>query len=527
VRFPENSTEDLSRHVQTTNVLDLDVTGEPVIGRNRACLPTSVSDITSWAESEDFSNEIGRLREGVAHASNMELDEKRLALAKGYLYFGFGAEAKETAALLDENHPSLPILTLIADTVDNGYARGSAAISDQLTCEGSVGFWAYLSGSDPNLDENTLNASSIMRYFSKLPAHLRHHLGPILAEHFRQANRPDLVESVFRLTEATGLVDSAELSLAKARHESDEGNLTDATEDRGLIVSSGSHAAVRALIDEVVQAFTYDLGFPPEKTRLLEGYMLEHRYGDLSADVLWATVVSHGLNSDFSAAFRVLSRQPGSPPDRVARDLLALLSKNGNDESFVNYAATELFSKSSFWASPSGISAANRMLSLGFPDVARSLLTQKSDVPHENDQRRMVRANSFLAEGSAREALREIIGASGGAANEIRAAAYEQLGDFSAASEIRRELGDAEEVSRIQWLHSEEPNWPNALNADPSRYDQLIGASRQVSPNQQLTQSDQLDTTLAASREIASQSVELRKNVLDLLGLLKKEEPLD
>ncbi len=100
-------------------------------------------DFAGWAPSGDFARDIGALRGRIVDGAGNVDDEAVLALARAYLHYGFGAEAKNTLVIAAADSTESRFVGTLADLVD-GKPVPPGTLSDQAGCLGGIALWAAL-----------------------------------------------------------------------------------------------------------------------------------------------------------------------------------------------------------------------------------------------------------------------------------------------------------------------------------------------------------------------------------------------
>jgi hypothetical protein len=108
-----------------------------------ACLPPEDFDLAAWAPSGDFGAEIGARSLALTDARDRLDPEGVEALARAYLAFGFGQEARATLSLDGRRSRGRDLLLLLAALVD-GDAASPDALSGQAGCAGPQALWRAL-----------------------------------------------------------------------------------------------------------------------------------------------------------------------------------------------------------------------------------------------------------------------------------------------------------------------------------------------------------------------------------------------
>ncbi|AHM03717.1 hypothetical protein roselon_01329 [Roseibacterium elongatum DSM 19469] len=141
-----------------------------------ACAGRSLG-VADWADGAGVDRGLGALRRSLFDDRDQLVRDGAIALARHYLYYGFGAEAAFWLHQVDAD-PS-PLLVIAALSGRTGRPRFPAP-TETVACSPDELFWRYVTGSDtqPLSDEQM---GQIQRYHAGLPHILRDHLGPDLA----------------------------------------------------------------------------------------------------------------------------------------------------------------------------------------------------------------------------------------------------------------------------------------------------------------------------------------------------------
>lgn len=276
-----------------------------------------------------------------------------------HLHFGFGAEARALLQAFPVTAPDTRLWSSLGRLVDgesdpNGPFRGMAG------CDGPAALWALLA--DPAMPPNLSRAPAVLRSFSALPAGLRRHLGPDLAERFLAAGDTAtaraLQDSFLRIpgpTDPRATITEARVTAALGAEAAAIGLLTDPVAESGPT----QPLALAALVD--LHAASGQPLDPSVETALAA--FLPQFAGSADEPVLRrAHLLSLALTDRFDQAFASLPEAPQAAPD------LWRLLVTGPDSAVLLHA---------MGTNPAAISPpvrqgiANRLLDLGFPEEAR------------------------------------------------------------------------------------------------------------------------------------------------------------
>jgi hypothetical protein len=434
------------------------------------CMPDRRIAIHTWGNDSPFADQLGPLRGALVREFDDINPAGVRALAKLYLYFGFGA--------------------------------------------GQTALWSVLA--DGNI-RKTANTDAIQQAFAKLPVHLRVNFGPRLSSMFAESGDLHIAEAILRSVSLTGMEFVPELNLAEAAIAELEGNTEVVAEKLTDEVAERTESAPTALIDLIELSYNERKALSPDVPELIASYELESRDTALGGSLRKAGVVSLALTGEFSQAFdelKQVTRRDG-PAARadVIDPLMTLLTERADDVTFLQYSLVFAGQSTAAEAGPVAELMARRLLDLGFAEQAQSLL-QKLALEPENKDRRLMMAETALALGKPHNALVELMGLDGSEANRMRAEALWRNGEYGRSGEYMLEE-DANAAARGFW-HSENMEAIETMTpAENAPFGQVATVTSQIS---KASQDPEGLSPLAHARALVESSIGTRDNILDLLN---------
>jgi hypothetical protein len=372
-------------------------------------------------------------------------------LAKLYLHFGFGAEARQTLTVFGAEADSA-VLQELAAIFDNGAADPEGVLAGMLDCDTGVALWAMLAhaGLDPG---DTVNEAAAFRAFSALPLHLRLMLGELLADRFLALGSPDRARSVrdaiLRAPGEHGLavgMINARLELAEGNPRAAEPHLQDVAEANG----PSSVAAVLLYVEGRLRD-----GLPVDRAMVENaGALAFAMKGAAEAPALErAQVLGLGSNGDFAEAFAALARwrKAGMDPlqSTVKDELFAMLAAPEASQLFLtHYFANRDLINPEEASEDLRLALSERLLSFGFSDEARRMRGVDAGATETG---RLFLARAALADYDGAEALRQLDGFDGTEARRLRAEALRVLGRHDDAARAYLAAGAPEEAGIEAW----------------------------------------------------------------------------
>lgn len=368
-------------------------TGQP-------CLPESDFDLAAWAPTGDFGTDIGALRAAVIDEAGAPDEETITALARAYLHYGFGLEARQSLELTSADSTASRLIGLLADIID-GRPVPHGVFADQAGCYTPVALWSALA--DGTLDgRSEQERTAIEMAHRVLPPGPSQAVTPRLAGLFLAAGQTEAAaEMMGRLPEGGTTTEEAlgigsdivrtAASAAAAREE-----LLAALQNG----SRSSAGTTMRLVDATIAA-----GLVPETWMIetLAALRFENRGTEVATDLAATEIRARIAAADFAGGAALLSDEDlQSAPDIRAgllTEFAGAIADRGTDAEFISY----VFDESTEMPDPVPTAVPSRLTTLGFPDVALAML----DTPpggEGTEERRLLRAEALRALGREEEA---------------------------------------------------------------------------------------------------------------------------
>ncbi|WP_341367491.1 hypothetical protein [Yoonia sp. BS5-3] len=475
--------------LQTRSGIDLTaIPPDPVIATNQegsTCLPDSYFDVRSWGDDRAFSEQLGDARMELAGEFDGMDETSVLALARLFVYFGFGREAIQTLALDGAQSKEREYLTAIARIVDDEYVR-SNLFSGQVSCTSSVALWAMLASGRGPLDGQA-DAASIMRAFKDLPVGLQAHLGSKLSEQFLAIGDEDSALQVLRPASAAEVptVDTqlAEMALKRSLGETDQAisdlaNLarTEVTPETMLrlldAIRSGDIEAQESDF-LVADALRFENATIPEAEQLGEAQVRAYLAGD-----------------DFSAAQALIDELAAQIEedmlDPLRNDFATAATARMSNAEFLQFALNETQRPTT---EITKVDMAQRLLELGFPDQADELVSGAM-VPDISTDLAKLKAEIALAKRDGNLALSYLDFAEVGVDDPLRIAALDILAGLPALANVVDDAQPEQQFwRRGEWAAlttSEDPLLRYASEAVLTETEPELSAARPLDSSRQL-----------------------------------------
>lgn len=424
----------------------------PVTAEGATCIPDTELALAHWADARPAAFQIAEHRATLVAEFDRAQPEAITTLARLYLHFGFGAEARATLSAFGVNGPESSRLAAIAKIIDGDPASSGPAFAGMESCDTAASLWAVLSGPDhaPMLD---VNEGAIVRSFSALPVHLRHVIGPELAKRLLQGGNTEAARAIRNALARSAEPGDHDLDLIAAKIDlaSDDPSAGQARLKRlastnaphsaeALILLLGSRIARGEPVDPALAASAEALAF--ERSEGADGPILQR-----------LVALARAAGGNFDGAFEALQRWPQERATTLkmstARELFHVLAKAGNDDTFMRGF---LPNRDLFEASAPDLllrlNVGERLVVAGMAIAARRVLA--GEAAH-TERGRLLLARADLADFDPASAVAILDGLDGIEVTGLRASASAMIGDHATAAQEFARLGDNESAAREAW----------------------------------------------------------------------------
>lgn len=464
--------------VEATTVYDRD-TASAIAARktvDTACLPDDALDIAAWSNGRPFRAQLSVVRRGLVGEFDAPRPEDVLDLARLYVRFGFGAEARATLAAFDPvaSSAEAPVLADLARVVDGEPAAPDGPLSISGTCPGLHGLWLALGGRAPAFVDDA-QFVSVRESFEVLPVDLRRLLGPGLVGRLVAARRPAEARVILDATVRAGLPadePTPAIAIANGRVLAAEGRTREAIAAFVPVADGGGPLATDAMVAMTETALAAGLPVPERTILDLRAAALLGRGTAREAPLRALLAEALAARADLPAAIEETRAAMADLPASADRfGSIAVASLADADPAAVGraaYADTVLGARDLLAGAPARDPArrqvASHLVALGLPAPALAVLAPA--VVLDDPAARLIAAEAEIGLGNAEAARGTLAGLDGSRAAVLTARSYMLEGRYPEAVAALKAAGLDTEAAAYAWPSGD---WARVDAADPER----------------------------------------------------------
>lgn len=303
---------DTSLPVRAANAFDIASLRDSSLAAVAAALSCAqpIGNLEDWAQGEQFSSNLGAMRQAIFDADGNILTTPTLKLARHYVFHGFGAEA-EALLLTLENPPEVELA--MARYLDDRPGPNFPAIETLALCSGLDMLWRFVDA--PQFPELAAAQRESMRLaFSDLPAALRRMIGPDFVRRLDEAGYDDDATDVREALARGQTLDETEIIVLE--FETSNAPPTRSATERleNQLGNAGPDAA--RVMREFLAALRRAGDNPDPSQMITAEALLRETPLDRSVGSLWYEVLmAHAGLGDMETAFSMLNELAGAAPE--------------------------------------------------------------------------------------------------------------------------------------------------------------------------------------------------------------------
>ncbi len=484
----------------------------PQIEKRPACISSARLGFDTWTDARPFDEQIADLRSGLFQEFDRVDTDQAFKLAKLYAYFGFGAEAVSTLALVKDHSEEKSWVQAIAGFVDHRESSEESPFRGLQRCSSDAAFWSLLSEQtlSPDADLDAIEQS-----FSSLPRHLRRRLGPRLSSILVEADKLEAARRVMRSVDRVETEEQPNVAKAQIAQAEGDSEVADAILEEVISKPETATDAPLALARLIEKRWAERGAVSPQDVALAAAYALEFRGSETGPMMQHAHIIALSLNNEFDTAYDLIQALPeGDDRADVLNRHTHLLEERSNDVTFLKQVLSMSDSDSMALTTQAAIAVSDRLGALGFAAQSSAFANRTHDTT-DRSQRARLRARAALLDQKPHKAMLELSDDASVAADTLRAQALAATGDLDATADLYRDLGETEVANRYFWL----AGLPENIEPE-GRFANLSEISDKLAlPPRRL-----IEMPLADANSLLADSEETRAHIADLFGLLSDPE---
>lgn len=476
------------------------------------CPTDQAVDIENWANQSNFQQTIGKLRPSLFSEFDRLDTEAAVQLAKAYLHFGFGAEARRILEMEQQLAKKNEILLGFADILENDHAAWSTQLKALTDCDGDIALWAILAHKKLASD-SPVNRKAVLLALNKLPLHLRKFLAPSLSRKLLEYGDPENAASALRSLERTsdGLTPSGKL--AQAHIDLQNGEITSGQAHLEAVAEMNEEVSPKALVALVESQLDSDQPLSHETAGLVAAYAKELHHTKLGPQLRRAHVLALVKSGQFDSAYSELIQLDGLVDTEAAVELrltmLRELTKSASDIIFLEYAFAQQTSDIEKLSPSDSTAFSARLLELGFAELAHLVIdTTRTNSP--SSERQLLASRIALALDQPQLAIAELFDINSDAAARLRADAHKRAGQHNQAHDLYKTANQDEQAARAAWLSDD---WQKLTTPDVP----VFGTALSIA-NVQMPNDESLKGMLERSEYTLTESKSARDAIERVLG---------
>jgi len=428
--FPQPDAPRPSPHpsISIATALDRDFAGLESImtgPSEEICLSSDLFEVREWAGGGSFHAEVTQAMSALVGDFGQVPVNAAEKLAKVYLYFGFGAEARMVLLVDPASSQQRLVLKELSHIID-GEAVAVPLLQTQANCMTAASLWAFLA--KPERLDGTLRNQILQDYFS-LPQPLRGQIAPRLANGFLSTGDTDAADRILRAAAGHDVAAIHDTRSAQATLAEKTGAPDVALAMLAQQVDDNARTTPESVIRLINLALEQGQIPTDEELVLAAALRQEYRNDPVAEELAVAEALGHVARGDHSAALDILAGRTDANAAEALDYTYAHLSETADEIDFLEIT---------FAALPNGLSGETRnklgarVLKAGFPQRAREIVAPPT-IREAAAERRYLLAEAALHLGQITEVLDLLQGLNDDRARALRAEAYTAAGDYDAA----------------------------------------------------------------------------------------------
>jgi hypothetical protein len=429
------------------------------------CPDPKLFTVEEWGNDSTFPTQIGKAREAIFGEFDRLDPEAALGLARTYVFFGFGAEARQVIALDPALGRGNPFLDEMGAVLEYGTARNPSLLHQLIECDSGAALWAAIAA-ESIPPKAWVNTDAALLALNKLPVHLRQILAPAFSRRILDYGDSETASVALRSLQRLPLALQPDAALAQAQVSLNEGETVVGQAQLETVIGADADPSPQALIALVDSKLKNGQPITVETATLLEAFAQELRHDPLGPALRQAHVLALSKSAQFDRSFAALEALGGNDATEMATELrlelIEELTNAASDIVFLEFAFAQPLEDLALLAAPSKMAIVERFLSLGFAGIGQEVLATLPEQPL-NERRQLLAARLSLALGQPLKAQTALVGFHGAEVNILRADAKRMAGQNADAHALYAQTNDTDAAQETAWLSEE---WRTLTSAD-------------------------------------------------------------
>lgn len=494
----------------------MDLPDSPIQLRDRVsisgivCPSADTFDLTNWADESPFDAQVSPLRQALFGEFDRLDPEVARRLARTYLSFGFGAEARQVLMLDDDLSRQEHLLMAMTEILEDGHSNPTAPLRDLIDCASDTALWAIMANQTLPAD-TPINPDAALLALSKLPVHLRRIVAPGLSDRLLAFGETDAAATALRSLERLPEALPPEATLAQAKVLLKTGENQAGKAQLNDVIEAGAAPSPEALIVLIDEKIANDQPIDAMTAGLAEAYAKELRDTTFGPALQRAHVLALMKSGQFDRAFDAAGAFDDNNSE-AASDLrivmLRELTKTASDMVFLDHVFQQPDSDVSALPRKDRLELIERLFDLGFAQSAQRLISTLPDQP-PHPPSRILSARIALALDQPMQAQTKLADIEGEEADVLRARAKRQAGAHAEAHDLFTRGNQEWDAIQAAWLAED---WQALTSPDAPVFGPLVTLATNAPQ-----QGGADDGMLARSGAMLEESGAARQTILDFL----------
>lgn len=253
------------------------------------CIDDELLDVSYWADVRPYSEQVATLQTRVFGEFDEPDPEAVLELARFYIFFGLGTEAKSLLKDVEVDQYQSDILIEIANTVEGKAYLSGGLLDKSAGCSGAVELWRT-AALDTEETQPISDTDSLIDRFAELPIEVRRLVGPRLVKSFITRGQRTAANQVFSIIERAAGYHGDQHELRRADLQKLDGEFAEAEKIYWKLVYDNSEVSATAASELVQSMLARNAAIPQNVVSVLQSLAFEFRGTDEGVNLLLTTV---------------------------------------------------------------------------------------------------------------------------------------------------------------------------------------------------------------------------------------------